>query len=98
MALRLPMEELPFRLLILLLPLPPIHTGNKPLVSKPPSPTLKPVFAGDTLTATVIEKNRQQRIALYEVNIYNQSDDLVALFRGTVYRKKETWDNFSPIK
>lgn len=53
---------------------------------------LKPVFPGDKLIAAVVEKSRQNRIALYEVNVQNQNEELVALFRGTVYRKKEAWD------
>ena len=52
---------------------------------------LKPVFSGDELTATVEEKSLQNRIALYEVRVENQSGILVALFRGTVYRKNEVW-------
>lgn len=53
---------------------------------------LKPVVAEDILTTEVEEKSLQNRIALYEVRIMNQKQELVALFRGTVYRKKETWD------
>ncbi|KAA3630917.1 MAG: hydroxyphenylacetyl-CoA thioesterase PaaI [Bacteroidetes bacterium] len=53
---------------------------------------LKPVFAGDILTTEVEEKSLQNRIALYEVKVKNQNDELVALFRGTVYRKKEAWE------
>jgi acyl-CoA thioesterase len=53
---------------------------------------LKPVFAGDELSATVVEKSLQNRIAIYEVRVENQSGTLVALFRGTVYRKHETWE------
>ncbi len=53
---------------------------------------IKPVFSGDELTATVVEKSLQNRIALYEVRVENQSGILVALFRGTVYRKNEVWE------
>ncbi len=53
---------------------------------------LKPVLAEDILTAEVEEKSLQNRIALYEVSVKNQNQELVALFRGTVYRKKEVWE------
>lgn len=53
---------------------------------------LKPVFAGDSLTAKVVEQNKQYRIALYEILVENQEGTLVAVFRGTVYRKSELWE------
>jgi acyl-CoA thioesterase len=53
---------------------------------------LKAVYAEDTLIAKVVEKSLQNRIAIYEVTIFNQSYEIVALFRGTVYRKSESWE------
>ncbi len=53
---------------------------------------LKPVFPGDILTATASEENLGSRIAVYRVVVHNQDQVLVALFKGTVYRKKETWE------
>ena len=53
---------------------------------------LKAVYADDILIAKVVEKSLQNRIAIYEVNVFNQSDEMVALFRGTVYRKSESWE------
>ena len=52
---------------------------------------LKVVKEGDTLIATVIEKSKQNRIAIYEVEVKSQEEQLVALFKGTVYRKREEW-------
>ncbi|MCL4145032.1 UNVERIFIED_CONTAM: hypothetical protein GTU68_062859 [Idotea baltica] len=50
-----------------------------------------PVYAGDELTAVAQELNKSHRLAIYEVTVSNQSGDKVALFKGTVYRKKEHW-------
>ena len=52
---------------------------------------LAPVSAGDVLTARAREQHLSPRLAHYEVNITNQNGALVALFKGTVYRKREEW-------
>lgn len=52
---------------------------------------LKPIFEGDVLTAIAVEKSRSNRIGVYEIKISNQKDELVALFKGTVYRKNQDW-------
>lgn len=52
---------------------------------------LKAVKEGDTLIAVVFEKSKQYRIAVYEVEVRNQKEVLVALFKGSVYRKREEW-------
>jgi acyl-CoA thioesterase len=44
------------------------------------------VSTGDVLTATATEQGAANRIAFYDVRVTNQSDAVVALFRGTVYR------------
>ena len=54
---------------------------------------LKPCKEGDTLTATVKEIQRGFKTALYQVEIENQENDLVALFKGTVYISSKTWDS-----
>ena len=51
-----------------------------------------PVRAGDKLLAECREVNKSPRIGLYTVVVTNQDDQLVAHFRGTVYRKKEEWE------
>jgi acyl-CoA thioesterase len=53
---------------------------------------LQPVKDGDVLTATAKEKSCSNKIAVYEVEIKNQNDILVALFKGTVYRTSQEWD------
>lgn len=51
----------------------------------------RPVFAGDTLTAVALEKNISNALGIYEIIINNQDNKKVALFKGTVFRKKEEW-------
>ncbi len=48
-----------------------------------------PVRAGDELKATAELRTSANRIATYDVNVVNQEDSVVALFRGTVYRTKK---------
>lgn len=43
---------------------------------------LRPAVAGDTLTATAREDHRGRRSGYYSVEVRNQRDELVALFRG----------------
>ena len=52
----------------------------------------KPVKEGDVLTATAIEKNLTSKIGVYEVVVTNQTDETVALFKGTVYRTGKEWE------
>jgi acyl-CoA thioesterase len=54
-----------------------------------------PVRTGDVLTAVAEEKNLANRLAIYEVTITNQESQTVALFKGTVFRKEETWQSKS---
>jgi len=50
------------------------------------------VKEGDVLTATAVEKNKSNKIAVYEVEIKNQNTILVAHFKGTVYRTSKDWE------
>ncbi len=43
---------------------------------------LKPVHAGDALTAIASEDTRSGRHGYYTVNVHNQNDELVAIFHG----------------
>jgi acyl-CoA thioesterase len=43
---------------------------------------LRPVLEGDDLRATAMEEHRGQRAGLYAVEVLNQNDERVALFRG----------------
>ena len=40
------------------------------------------------LTAEAIEVAKNSKLATYQINITNEKDDLIAVFQGTVYRKK----------
>lgn len=50
------------------------------------------VKEGDVLTAVAEEKTRTNKIGIYEVTIKNQREELVALFKGIVYRTSKEWD------
>lgn len=51
----------------------------------------KQVFEGDVLTAVAEEVNFGNKIAIYHIQITNQKDENVALFKGTVYRTSKDW-------
>lgn len=52
---------------------------------------IKPLYAGDVLIATAEEKTCSNRIGIYEVKVEKDSGELVALFKGTVFRKDKEW-------
>lgn len=52
---------------------------------------IKPVKEKDILLATAELKNLGNKIAIYEIEIKNQNSILIALFKGTVFRKEEEW-------
>jgi acyl-CoA thioesterase len=52
---------------------------------------LKPVKAGDVLTASAEETSCGKTLATYDITVTNQEDVVVALFKGLVYRTKEDW-------
>ena len=47
---------------------------------------------GDVITATAEEVSLTNKIAIYNINITNQENKTVALFKGTVYRTSKEWD------
>jgi len=51
---------------------------------------LKPVKTGDILTAIAEEASLGNKIAVYHIRIL-RGDDIVALFKGVVYRREEEW-------
>jgi len=53
----------------------------------------KAVQIGDTLTAEAHEDLISNKLGHYHVKVTNQNDDIVALFKGTVFRKKEEWSD-----
>ena len=52
---------------------------------------LKPVMAGDVITAVAEEISLGHKLAIYHIRI-TRGQDLVALFKGVVYRKEEEWN------
>lgn len=53
---------------------------------------VKTVYEGDVLTAIAREEHLSNRIGIYQVTVTNQNEEVVALFKGTVYRKSTHWD------
>jgi len=51
----------------------------------------KQLKEGDEITATVQEMSLSNKIAVYNVTIKNQNNEVVALFKGTVYRTGKEW-------
>jgi acyl-CoA thioesterase len=51
-----------------------------------------PLYEGDLITATATEDSLSQRIALYRVEVHNQKQELVAIFKGVVYRRSTDWE------
>ena len=49
------------------------------------------VKEGDVLTATAEEVSLSNKIAVYTIVVTNQSNEKVALFKGTVYRTSKLW-------
>ena len=50
----------------------------------------KPVHVGDVLTAEAKELHNGKSTGLYHITITNQSDHVVALFKGTCFRTNKT--------
>lgn len=52
-----------------------------------------PLRAGDALTATATEEQLSRRIGIYRVEVRRADGQLAALFKGTVYRKSQAWED-----
>ena len=52
---------------------------------------LKRGAVGDILTARATESSLSNKIAVYHIEVSNQRDETVALFKGTVYRTSQAW-------
>jgi len=50
---------------------------------------IKPLFTGDIIFATAQEKNLTHHIGIYEVRVEKENGELAALFKGTVYLKRD---------
>lgn len=53
---------------------------------------LKPVRVGDRLLARAEQQHVGNKIGLYQIRIVNQREELVAVFRGHVYRSSKNWE------
>ena len=47
---------------------------------------------GDTITAHTEEMSLSNKIGVYHIKITNQQGEMVALFKGTVYRTSKNWE------
>ena len=54
---------------------------------------LKPCHPGDRLIAKSTEDHIGGSTGVYHIRITNQRDELVALFKGTVFRTNKEWSN-----
>ena len=52
----------------------------------------KSLKIGDVITAEAIEKNLTRKTGIYNVEVKNQDNEIVALFKGTVYRTGKEWE------
>ncbi len=52
---------------------------------------LKPVKAGETIWAEAKEIKKTRSTGIYEVRVYAENEDLIAHFKGTVFRKNTEW-------
>lgn len=52
---------------------------------------LQPCKEGDSIIAETIEISKSNKIAIYNININNQENKLVAVFKGTVYITGKSW-------
>ena len=59
------------------------NTGEHPAVGQHCGIHLKPALLGDTLTAIAEHKASSGRSGIYDIQILNQKDQIVAEFRGT---------------
>jgi acyl-CoA thioesterase len=53
---------------------------------------VKMVKEGDLLTTVVEEKSLSKRIGVYHITVFNQNNEAVAFFKGTVHRSEKSWE------
>ena len=53
---------------------------------------VKSVHAGDVLTARAEEVSRTSKLGVYHIGVTNHKEEVVALFKGLVYRTSEDWE------
>ena len=52
---------------------------------------INPIFAGDELVATAEKESTSKSLGQYIVRVHRRNE-LVALFKGVVFRKEENWE------
>jgi acyl-CoA thioesterase len=52
---------------------------------------VKPLKAGDVIIATAMEQSLTNRIGNYYIEIQRETGEIVALFKGTVFRTEKEW-------
>ena len=52
---------------------------------------IKKVMSGDVLRTRVDEISLSNKIGIYQIFIENQDNELIAVFKGTVYRTEKKW-------
>jgi acyl-CoA thioesterase len=52
----------------------------------------KSIKIGDVITAEAVLKSRSRRLGIYDVVVKNQLEEIVALFKGTVFIKETIWE------
>lgn len=52
---------------------------------------LRPVFNNEVLRIVTNEMHRGKSIGIYEVDVFNQNNELISKFKGTVSISKDTW-------
>ncbi|MEO9532598.1 MAG: hotdog fold thioesterase [Crocinitomicaceae bacterium] len=52
----------------------------------------KMIKVGDVLTVHSKELSLSRKIGVYAMEVYNQEEELVAHFKGTVYRSGKAWE------
>ena len=53
---------------------------------------VKMVVEGDVLTTVVEEKSLSKRTGVYHITVFNQNNEAVAFFKGTVHRSEKSWE------
>jgi acyl-CoA thioesterase len=53
---------------------------------------IQSIKPGEALVATAEEKSCTNRIGIYDVRVEKENGELVALFKGTVFRKDKEWE------
>lgn len=50
------------------------------------------VKMGDVLTANATEVSLTNKIGIYNISVTNQKDEIVGVFKGSVYRTSKEWE------